>query len=292
MTEGAAALRSSAALVRPLPRAVFRLTGERPLAYLQDVLAQDVAGLGPGRGALAAALSPKGRVSAEVRVLPLLGGAVLLDGEPEARAGIEERIGRHAGLAGCELEAVDVPVAALRGPATDEALTAAGLPVPHSGEAAFTEIEGLLVVRVAWGVPGVDLIGRPPKLDVAEATDAELEAARIAAGRPRFGRDVDEGMLVNETPMLERAVAEAKGCYPGQESVAKVRNLGSVRRLLRGLRAEESLDAAVEVVANGVVVGTVTSAAGTVAIALLRSDIEPGTGVDAGGVRATVMAIS
>src|SRR5688572_7504700 len=204
MTEGAAALRSSAALVRPLPRAVFRLTGERPLAYLQDVLAQEVARLGPGRDALAVALSPKGRISAEMRVIPMLNGSVLLDAEPEARAGIEERVGRHAGLAGCELEAVDVPVAALRGPRTDAALAAAGIPVPPPEEAAFVERDGFLVVRVVWGVPGVDLFGEPPAAGVPSATFEELDAARIEAFRPRFGRDVDEDLLVNETPLMER----------------------------------------------------------------------------------------
>ena len=89
-----------------------------------------------------------------MRVIPMLNGSILLDAEPEARSGIEERIGRHAGLAGCELEAVDVPVAALRGPATDAVLAAAGIPVPPLQEAAFIERDGFLVVRVVWGVPG------------------------------------------------------------------------------------------------------------------------------------------
>lgn len=293
MNEGAAALRSSAALVRPLPRAVFRLTGERPLAYLQDVLAQEVAGLGPGRGALAVALSPKGRISAEVRVLPMLNGSILLDAEREARAGIEERIGRHAGLAGCELEAIEVPVAALRGPATDAALTAAGIAVPPREEAAFVEWDGFLVVRVVWGVPGVDLFGAPPPMDVASATLEELDASRIEAGRPRFGADVNEDMLVNETPLLERAVASDKGCYPGQESVARTRNLGGVRRMLRGLRASGPLRVGIELRTDTGSVGRITSATAlpdrtSAAIALLRSDIEPGTDVDAEGVAAIV----
>ncbi|MEX2557013.1 MAG: hypothetical protein WEB06_15480 [Actinomycetota bacterium] len=296
MTAGAVALRSAAALVRPLPRAVFRLTGERPLAYLQDVLAQEVAGLVPGRGALAVALSPKGRISAEVRVLPMLGGAILLDAEPEARAGIEERIGRHAGLAGCELEPIDVPVAALRGPLADEALAAAGIPVPHRGEAMFVERDGFLVVRVVWGVPGVDLFGEPPAVDAPAASLEELDVARVEAGRPRFGRDVSEEVLVNETPLLDHAVASDKGCYPGQESVARVRNLGGVRRVLRGLRAAGALREGAEVRTDAGVAGAISSAAplpdgGSAAIALLRSEVEPGDDVDADGVAATVTAI-
>lgn len=298
MTPGEQALRASAALVRPLPRAVFRLTGERPLAYLHDVLAQDVAGLVPGVGALAVALSPKGRISAELRVLPLLGGPVLIDAEPEAHAGIEDRIGRHAGLAGCALEPLELAVAAVRGTHADEALGAAGLPVPPNHEAAFVEREGFLVVRVAWGVPGFDLVGNAPPIEAPAASIEELEAARIEAGRPRFGVDFGEDVLVNETPLLARAVASDKGCYPGQESVARIANLGGVRRTLRGLRAdEESLRAGADVTAGDGVVGTITSAAtlpggGSAAIALLRSDVEPGANVDAAGVPATVSELS
>jgi folate-binding protein YgfZ len=296
MTPGEQALRSSAALVTPVPRVVFRLTGERPLTYLNDVLAQDVAGLVPGAGALAVALSPKGRISAELRVMPLLGGPVLIDAEPEARAGVEERIGRHAGLAGCELEPLDVAVAALRGPRADDALAAAGVPVPPQHEAAFVEREGFVVVRVAWGVQGFDLIGAAPAIDAPPATIEELDAARIEAGRPRFGADFDEDLLVNETPLLERAVSSGKGCYPGQESVARIRNLGDVRRVLRALRSGDRLRAGSEVRAGDGVIGRITSAAslpdgGSAAIALLRSDVEPGTTVDANGVPATVSAL-
>lgn len=297
MSPGESAIRHAAALVRPLPRAVFRLSGDEPLAYLHDVLAQEVAGLVPGIGALAAALSPNGRISAEVRVLPLLGGAVLIDAEPEARTGIEERIGRHAGLAGCALEPLDLPVAALRGPRTDDVLATAGLPVPPHHEAAFVEREGFLIVRVVWGVPGVDVIGDAWALDAPAATEAELDAARIEAGRPRFGRDFDEDVLANETPLLERAVAANKGCYPGQESVARIRTLGGVRRVLRGLRAEDVLTAGADVQAGDGAVGTVTSAAalpggGSAGIALLRSEIEPGDTVEASGVTATVMSLT
>lgn len=298
MTPGETALRSAAALVGPLPRAVYRLTGEKPLGYLHDVLAQEIASLGAGRGGLAVALSPNGRISAEVRVLPMLDGSVVLDAEPEARAGIEERIGRYAGLAGCELQPIDVKVAALRGPGAGAALAAAGIPMPHEGEAMFVERQGFLAVRVTWGVAGFDLIGDAPEIDAQTATPDELDAARIEAGRPRFGADFDEEVLVNETPLLEHAVSGDKGCYPGQESVAKIRTLGSVRRMLRGLRATQAgLRAGAAVQSNGDLVGTVTSAtdlpvAGSAAIALLRSEVAPGATIEAGGTTATVTSLT
>jgi folate-binding protein YgfZ len=303
MTPGERALREAAATV-PLDRAVFRLTGERPLAYLHDVLAQDVAGLSEGRGALAVALDPKGRVSAELRALVVADG-IMIDAEEAARGGIDERIGRPAPLAGCELEdeSASYAVHAVRGPGADQAIGSAGLPAPPAAEAGFARAGELLVVRVAWGVPGVDLIG--PRSDVAaavervgleRATAEELDALRIAAGRPRFGVDVDESVLVNETPLLVHAVALDKGCYPGQESVARVLNLGGVRRTLRGLRSSGPITAGADVARDGATVGVVRSAAslpegGSAAIAHLRSEIAPGTVVDAGGVDAEVTAL-
>ena len=302
MTPGERALRGSVALIHPFPRAVFSLTGERPLAYLHDVLAQDVLDLSPGRGALAAALTPTGRVSAELRVIPLE-DSIMLDAEPEAAAGIEERIGRHAGLAGCELIAVDLSVAAHRGPDADDAIATAGIQVPGAQEAAFAREGDVLAVRVVWGVPGVDLIGSRQavnelcrRLDAVAATTAELETARIDAGRPRFGPDMNEGLLVNETPLLTHAVSMTKGCYPGQESVAKVHNLGNVRRMLRSLRSESgALVPGADVTANGSVVGHLTSAAslanGAAAIALLRSEVAPGSVVDVNATNAVVGAL-
>src|SRR5437867_3604174 len=296
MTPGARAIRTTAAVLAPAPRAFFWLRGERPLGYLHDVLTQDVAGLTPGNGALAAVLTDRGRVTAELRVLPLEEG-VLIDADPAAAEGVAHGIGRHAELAGCELSVVreHFVLAALRGPRAEEALAGAGLPVPGTEEAAFARDGDLLVVRVAWGVPGFDLVGAGSatedavaKIGAEPATPDDLEAARIDAGRPLFGPDVNEGLLINETPLLTRAVSFSKGCYPGQESVARVHNLGAVKRLLRGLRSSDgSLEAGADVRLEGADVGTVTSAhaldRGAAAIALLRSEIMPGTAVEAGG---------
>lgn len=301
MTSDERSLLDDAAIVEQLPHALFLVTGERPLAYLQDILAQDVGDLGPERGAIAALLTPDGRVAAELRVLPGEDG-VLIDAEENARGGIEDHVARHAGLAGCEVRDVtpERVVAAVRGPLTDRALDEAGLPAPGPGEAAVERSGNALLVRVLWGVPGVDVIGSRDdvaailaKVDVPRAGIAQLEAARIAAGRPRFGPDVGASTLVNETPLLAHGVSLTKGCYPGQESVARVHNLGRVRRMLRGLRSTGSLAAGAEVRTDGAVVGTITSAApagggGFAAIAFLRSEVPPGAVVEVEGSAATV----
>jgi folate-binding protein YgfZ len=293
---------SRAFVVERVPRAVFSLTGEKPLGYLHDVLAQDVAGLTPGEGALAAVLTANARVAAEVRVL-LLDDSVLLDAEEGARRGIEEHIARHAPLAGCEAtDAGDrFALAAVRGSGVEGILRAAGLPIPGPTEASFAADGALLVVRVVWGGPGFDLLGPPDavtaavtRLDAPRATLAEFDAARIEAGRPLYGADVGEELLVNETPLLAHGVSMTKGCYPGQESVAKIHNLGRVRRALRSLRSAQALaTGAAVLVDRGAPAGRVTSAAtlpdgGGIAIALLAAEIEPGSAVTIEGIEAIV----
>lgn len=292
---------ASVALVERLPRVVYRVTGERPLGYLHDVLAQDVIDLKEGSGAIAALLTPEGRVAAEVRVLPFEKD-VLLDAEVAARDGIERYIVRPAGLGGCEVidTSEDSAVVAVRGAYVDGPLSDGAVPLPADVEAASVPAGDALVVRVKWGVPGVDVVGPTAMVDdivrtvlVPRATVEDLEAARIAAGRPAFGPDIDETTLVNETPLLAHGVSMTKGCYPGQESVARVHNLGRVRRMLRGLRSEGSLVAGADVRADGAVAGTVTSAApvasgGSAAIALLRSEVPPGAIVEVAGEPATV----
>jgi folate-binding protein YgfZ len=283
-----------------MPRAIYSVTGERPLAYLHDVLAQDVVELAPGRGALSAVLTANGRVAAEVRVLPL-GDSVLLDAEVAAAPGIDAHISRNAPLAGVAVEDVTdrVTAAAVRGPYADRALAESGLPVPAPDEAAFERFGELLVVRVRWGVAGVDLIGPAdlvPSFGAQSATFEELDAARIEGGRPRFGVDVSEDLLVNETPLLSHGVSMSKGCYPGQESVARIHNLGRIRRALRSLSSPSSLSAGAEVSLDDRVVGRVTSAApattgGAVGIALLAAEVAPGTSVRIDGTEALVGAL-
>jgi folate-binding protein YgfZ len=303
MTPGEEALREGAAVVERLPRAVFAVTGERPLGYLHDVLAQDVVALTPGRGALAAVLTANGRIAAEIRVLPV-DGRVWLDAELEAADGVSRFVAKPAPLAGCEVVSVDhVAVAAVRGPATDATLRDAGIATPGPTEAEFTDAGGVLVVRVVWGVPGVDLIGPPDDVDAVlarirspRASVAELDAARIEAGRPRFGPDMNEDVLVNETPLLDRGVSMTKGCYPGQESVARVHNLGRVRRSLRGLRSIATLTVGSTVFVGDKEVGFVTSVAsapgrGSFAIAFLRDETEIGATVRVSDADADVLPL-
>lgn len=275
-----------------LPRAVARVLGDRPLEFLDAVTSQEVARLGPGEGALACLLDAGGRVLAELRVLPLQDGSVLLEGEPACRAALGD-LARIAPLSACEVthNSERWEVVAVRGP--DAAAALAGvLPEREHG---FVERDGALVVRVEWGLPGFDVIapaGRLPAVDAPTIEPAAFEAARIAAGRPRYGVDVTSELLVNETPLIARAVSFTKGCYPGQESVARIQNLGRARRRLVGLAVDgEAPPPGAPVRFDGKDTGRITSAVASSAIALVRAEIPAGAEVDAGGRRALVRSL-
>jgi len=283
----------------PLERVVVRLSGESPLKFLHDTSTQEVADLQPGQGALLCFLNEKGRVQAEARALVLDDGSVLLDAEPAARAYLTGWLARIAPLSACSVsdETEQWHVTAVRGPRAAEAL---GVDDSLVHEHDHMTEDGLTIVRVDWGVAGFDVLSRSPiMLDAArfETDAATFDAARIAAGRPRFGVDITEDTLVNETPLLARAVAPAKGCYPGQESVARVQNLGRIRRHLVGIRFDAQIDGVPgsPVTAGGEDVGVLTSSArtpdGSAAIAHVRAETGDGAAVEVGSVTGTVRAL-
>ncbi len=210
----------------------WRVAGGNVLGFLNDMLTQDVSGLQPGTGALAALLTDKGRVRAVVRVLATAEGA-LIDADDAATPGIEQGLAGFAPLAGVEMTVHAVVLLRIAGDPPSQIDGAAGRAV-HD----HAQIAGATVVRTAFGM---DVLAAPQAADawrarlatVAQAVaPPALEAARIRARMPRYGDDVDDQTLINESPLLDTAVSFTKGCYPGQESVARVRNLGRVRRRL------------------------------------------------------------
>ncbi|HEX9712983.1 MAG TPA: hypothetical protein VGB52_10595 [Actinomycetota bacterium] len=277
------------------PRTIVRVRGEKTLAFLHDVATSDLAALRPGEGASTCFLDEKGRVQAEARALALDDGSALLDAEPAAAGYLTGWLARIAPLSGCEItdETAGWQVAAVRGPKAGVAL---GLDADLA-EHAFVQRDSQLLVRVEWGLPGFDVFSPSPEQlvldDAIRVDDETFEAARIAAGRPRFGIDITEETLVNETPLLARAVAMTKGCYPGQESVARVHNLGKIRRHLVGLdlAVPASVAPGAAVLVGEDEVGVVTSAAGSAAIARARADVKAGATVKVDGTEAVVRAL-
>jgi folate-binding protein YgfZ len=120
--------------------------------------------------------------------------------------------------------------------------------------------------------------------------DAAYERARIEAGVPRMGVDIDERTIPQEAGLERDAVSFTKGCFVGQELVCRIDTRGHVNRFLRRVRGT-GLRAGAEVRLDGRAVGHVTSAAGEVALAMLRREAEPGARVEVDGRDATVEAI-
>jgi len=281
--------------ITPLSRVVFRITGGDPLAFLEDTTTQDLAGLKPGASALTCLLDDKGRVLAEMRLFIEDENAILIDAEEAARDGMGW-LARVAPLSGCEVsEKTGWTVTALRGARAAEAISSLG-PLPASDDVFIQTGEGF-VVGVDWSPLGFDVLSHVT-LDVPadEVSLDDFEGARIDAGRPRYGVDFDQTTHITETPLIDRAVSFVKGCYPGQESVARVRNLGRARKriVVLDVEAAELPSRGAPISLDGKEVGAVTSSgiygSGVVAMATVRVEVEGGSTVDVVGVSARVRA--
>ncbi len=121
----------------------------------------------------------------------------------------------------------------------------------------------------------------------SEIGEPAAETLRVERGRPRYGIDLDESVIPQEAGLNERAVSFTKGCYVGQETVARLFYKGKPNRELRGLRSAEPVDAGTELMVEERVVGTVTSAVrsprfGAIALALVRREAPVGAIVRTG----------
>jgi folate-binding protein YgfZ len=274
--------------------AVVPLRGADSLRYLHAVSSQHTEALRPGDTTAALLLSPKGKIEFAFRVAVLEDGTVLLDTEAEAAAALAERLARFVFRYDVKVGEPQPGVLTLLGP-----------------EAALAALVGEATVAATHRVPGgCDLVGadgRSPKLTVRAGvgvTAAPLltwEHHRVAAGIPRWGRELTDDVLAEEAGLLGSHVHLDKGCYPGQETVARVHNLGQVRRRLAGLRFQDP-DAPPPafrsdlVTDDGRQAGQVRSAVrhpelGTIALAYVRQEIEPGQVVRAGDQPARVVPL-
>jgi aminomethyltransferase len=267
-----AAFEEGAALVDLSYRTVLRLAGGGVIGILNAVLTNEVPEEGH-RGVYALLLNPKGRIEADVRVLKG-DGEVLIDTEPEGSA--KELLGRYAPFSRVKLEDLseaDNPwgVLGLYGPRAEELLDGLELAEHESAEVKLGG-EDLLTAGVTTPVPGYDLLGPADALSAAHGHLAgrgavpvglqAYETARIKAGVPRFGSDITPENFPAEAGLLERAVSFEKGCYPGQETVARMHYRGHPNKILHRFAVEGAPpppDTAI--LLNGKQVGKVTSLA-------------------------------
>jgi folate-binding protein YgfZ len=208
-----------------LARDAVRVAGPDALAFLDGQLSQDIKALAVGDAADSLLLQPQGKVVALLRVSRLGDDEFVLDTDGGFGVAISERLERFK----LRTKATIEPIAgwrclAVRGPRAHEVATGLAADWP--------------------GLPGVDIVGDDPALPdgVALCADDAYEAVRIEAGVPMMGRELTEQTIPAEaTGVVERAVSFTKGCYTGQELVARIDSRGgNVPRRLHGVELADA----------------------------------------------------
>jgi tRNA-modifying protein YgfZ len=271
------------------------LTGEQAQAFLDGQVSNDIASLEVGHGCYATLLTNKGRMLGDLRALATDDGLLVLC-ERVALQALFDQVRR--GLIGWQAElhkrTLELGLLSLVGPRSDEVARAAGLPHPGEEEHDVAGTAGTYVVRTDRGLDVLPEAARSAQVRAAllaagaiETPDAVAEIVRVEHGRPRYGVDLDESVMPAEAGIVERAVSFTKGCYVGQETVARLHWKGKPNRHLRGLKLSAPVASGASVTVAGDEgneareVGRVGSAvvspvAGPIALAILRREVAPG----------------
>jgi folate-binding protein YgfZ len=277
----------SAGWVDRSDRAKFIVRGGEAAEFLQGQVSNDVEALAPGGGCYAVVLNHKGKLRADLRILR--GDDLFwLDTEPIGHAVLSHMLGTYT--LGRDVRWEDVTaersLAAVLGPAARDLLDAP--------EHTWVERDGRMLVATDLGV---DVISAgEAELDFEAVSDEAAECLRIESGRPRLGLDMDADTMPEEAGINERAVSFTKGCYVGQETVARLHYRGRPNRHLRGLRLSEPAERGTEVELGERVVGRLGSTCvsprlGAIALALLRREAAPGERVRVGAAEAEVIEL-
>lgn len=309
-----AAARGGAALLDLSDRGVLAVAGPLRQKFLQNILSNDVASCAPGEGCLSALMTTKGHVLAFLRVVV---SKDVVDIElPRDRLELVEKTLVHFRVAApVRFEARHVVILALLGPVAEEILRRTEWEGPRLPEKDEHHVHGALASHPALIARASDLPGEAFVLHVSPESAAPLwtslcsagavplgrralDALRIERGEAWYGPDVGEDNLLHETGLLSKYHSSTKGCYVGQEVVARLEARGGhVSRMLRGLRLEAPVSEGAPVLASGRDVGRVTTAAvsprhGPIALAYIhRACSEPGTVVEVEGVKGSVVGL-
>jgi aminomethyltransferase len=242
MTQGYEALRRGAAVLDLSARGRIVARGRDRARLLHNVTSNEVKKMTPGSGCYAFLLSPQGRIQADLTLL-CFEDHFLIDTEPELREKVLQHIRRYIIADQVELEDVTEQTAAisLEGPGAAAILAQTGAPVPGAD---FTHLpwEGNTIAAVTvTGQPGVRIYcpaeqsgALRERLQAAGAKPATMEDARtvrIENGKPRYGEEIGEKSLPQETQQMH-AISFTKGCYLGQEIVERIRAQGHVNKKL------------------------------------------------------------
>jgi folate-binding protein YgfZ len=286
-------------------RGKLALTGGDAKSFLQGQVSNDVEALIPGSGCYAAFLTQKGKMVGDVRILDA-GDELLLDTE---RASLQElfntirrfSIGYDVTL---HKRTLQRGLLSLLGPRAAEAAEIDALPEPEYAHVS-ARLDGIPVRAIRTDL-GIDLLCAAEQTqalaqslhDAGAITVAEevAECVRVERGRPRFGVDLDETVIPQEADLNDRAVSFTKGCYVGQETVARLYYRGKPNRHLRGLRLSATAATGDEIAYEGRTVGRLGSVVqspslGPLALALVRREAPPGSAVTVGADRADAVVV-
>jgi len=230
------------------PRSFVRVAGPAAGEYLDRMVSNDVSALGPGESCQALLLTSKARVIAPLVVLRRGHEDFLLLTEPELGERVRAELVRSRFATKAEIE--------LEEHAAHVVFGGEGIPTDDYGEPAAEVLDAQLEPTIS---------------------PEELELLRIQAGTPAWGKEIDDRVLPAEAGLTERAVSFTKGCYPGQEPIARLHYRGHANRGLRVLTLAELPAPEAELSYEGKNVGRITSAAstgdGAVALAYVRREV-------------------
>ncbi len=308
------ALREGCGLLDRSERGKLALTGAGAVEFLNGQVTNELAELRCGEGRYAAFLTPKGKMLGDLRILavgevertvertdeaaPAAPAELLLDTERSALQALFDMIRRYKVGYDVELHkrTIERGMLSLIGPAAVSTAGAPALAASAEHANAPLEIDGVAALAVRTDL-GVDLICEAAETERLTAallargalavSEAAAESLRVESGRPRFGLDMDDTTIPQEAALNERAVSFTKGCYVGQETVARLYYRGKPNRHLRGLRLSSPVATGAELRLGERSVGRIGSSAlspalGAIALALVRREAGPGTTVDVG----------
>jgi tRNA-modifying protein YgfZ len=310
-----ATLSERCGLVDRSERGKLALTGAGAVDFLNGQVTNELVDCKPGEGCYAAFLTHKGKMLGDLRILAVgddIAGApdeLLLDTERVALQGLFDMIRRFK--VGYELElhkrTLEYALLSLVGPQAQEVVTKAFETDPSSGCAPADLLERehshVLVsleqtsVRLIRTDVGIDALFDSSELDsvrdaleragAVAVSEAAVEVLRVERGRPRYGLDIDVSTIPQEAGLNERAVSFTKGCYVGQETVARLHYRGKPNRHLRGLRLSKPAEQGAELRLGERSVGQLGSfvlspTLGPIGLALIRREAEPGATVTVG----------
>jgi tRNA-modifying protein YgfZ len=242
-----------------VPRDVIQVSGPDALTYLHSQVSNDLRPLQVGQSCWSLLLQPTGKVDVLVRVTRTADETFVLDTDAEFGEVMVARVNRFKIRVKADVEQLDWRCVAIR--SSDGASVSDVAPQPGAH------------LVVGWG-GGVDLIG--PGCDapagVESGSDAQLLAARVEAAWPAMGSEITPGETVPaETGIASVAVSFTKGCYPGQELVERMDSRGATApRLLQVVDVAAGTEPGAPLLRDGAEIGTVTSVAGTRALAYVK----------------------